>query len=118
MILVDTSVWIDHLRDGNANLQALLQESEVLVHPFVIGELACGTLKNRAEILRLLKELPRAPLAEDAEVLSLLETCRLWGRGVGWIDVHLLASTLLSHSRIWTLDKQLSVLASAMKLQK
>ena len=118
MILVDTSVWIDHLRNGNADLQALLQESEVLVHPFVIGELACGTLGNRAEVLRLLQELPRALLAEDAEVLNLLETYRLWGRGVGWIDVHLLASTLLSHSRIWTLDKHLSGLASAMKLQK
>ena len=118
MILVDTSVWIDHLRNGNVNLQALLQEGDVLVHPFVIGELACGTLKNRTEVLRLLQELPRAPLADDAEVLSLLETYRLWGRGVGWIDVHLLVSTLLSHSRIWTLDKQLSVLADAMQLQK
>ncbi len=117
MILVDTSVWIDHLRNGNAELTVLLQQDEVLSHPFIIGELACGTLRNRTEILRLLRELPEARLAEHQEVLGLLESKRLWGCGIGWIDVHLLASALLSHSTIWTLDKQLSGVASSLKLR-
>ncbi|MBI2839307.1 MAG: PIN domain-containing protein [Acidobacteria bacterium] len=118
MILVDTSVWIDHLRNGNAELTVLLQQDEVLTHPFIIGELACGTLRNRTEILRLLRELPEARLAEHQEALGLLESRRLWGCGIGWIDVHLLASALLSHSTVWTLDKQLSEVASSLKLRK
>jgi predicted nucleic acid-binding protein len=117
MTLVDTSVWVDHLRKGNTELQSLLRLNEVLLHPFVIGELACGTLKNRSQILKLLQDLPAARLAEHTEVLAFMETRDLWGRGVGWVDVHLLASALLSHGQFWTLDKRLQVLAAELKLQ-
>ncbi len=118
MTLVDTSVWVDHLRKGNKDLRLLLEENEVLTHPFVIGELSCGILKNRAEVLQLLKELPSALAAETEEVLNFVETRKLWGHGVGWVDVHLLASALLSHSKLWTLDKRLEALAAELKAQK
>lgn len=117
MTLVDTSVWVHHFREGNSELQSLLRLNEVLVHPFVIGELACGMLKNRSEILRLLQELPFARLAEHKEVLSFIEAHGLWGRGVGLIDVHLLASALLSHARLMTIDKRLRTIASEFNLQ-
>jgi predicted nucleic acid-binding protein len=116
MTLVDTSVWVDHFRNGNTELQNLLQSNEVLMHPFIMGELSCGTMRNRGEILRLLQELPEARVAEHEEVLGLVERKRLWGRGIGWIDVHLLASALLSRSTIWTLDRQLSRVASSLAL--
>jgi len=116
MILVDTSVWVDHFRNGNAELQNLLRNNEVLMHPFIVGELSCGTMRNRKEILRLLQELPEACVAEHDEVLRLVESRRIWGHGVGWVDVHLLASALLSRSTIWTLDRQLFRLASSLKL--
>jgi predicted nucleic acid-binding protein len=116
MTLVDTSVWVDHFRNGNTELQNLLQSNEVLMHPFIMGELSCGTMRNRGEILRLLQELPEALVAEHEEVLGLVERKRLWGRGIGWIDVHLLASALLSRSTIWTLDRQLSRVASSLAL--
>ena len=89
MILVDTSVWIDHFRNGNAELGELLTSSEVMIHPFIIGELACGSMKNRKEILGLLNELPRADIAEHQEVLKLIEDRRLYGKGIGLIDAHL-----------------------------
>jgi predicted nucleic acid-binding protein len=116
MILVDTSVWVDHFRNGNAELQNLLSNNEVLMHPFIVGELSCGTMQNRREILRLLQELPEAHVAEHDEVLGLVERKHLWGQGVGWIDVHLLASALLSLSTIWTFDRQLLRLATSLKL--
>ncbi len=96
MILVDTSVWIDHLRSGNRKLQPLLEEAEVLAHPFVVGQLACGTLRNRQEVLALLQALPEAQVAEHEEVMHVPERERLYGRGIGWIDARLLASTRLS----------------------
>ncbi len=105
MILVDTSVWIDHLRKGNSTLKHLLNNSEVLIHPFVIGELACGHLKNRAEILKLLNELPKAVVADNSEVLQFIERNQLYGLGIGWIDVHLLASAMLSRVTMMALDK-------------
>jgi len=116
MILADTSVWVDHLRNGNTELQNLLQENEVLMHPFIVGELACGSMGNRGEILHLLRELPEAQVAEHDEVFELIERRRLWGHGLGWVDVHLLAAALLSHSAIWTLDRQLLRVASSLKL--
>ena len=118
MILADTSVWIDHFRNGNTKLQTLLRNSEVLMHPYIVGELSCGTMQNRREILHLLQELPQAQVAEHEEVLGLIEGKRLWGHGVGWVDVHLLASAFLSRSAIWTLDRQLSRLASSLKLSQ
>lgn len=116
MILVDTSVWVDHLRRGNEELQGLLYESKVLSHPFVTGELACGSLKNRQEILTLLQSLPQSKVAESDEVLRLIEDARLYGRGVGWVDVHLLTAALLSRTRLWTLDRQLASAAKALRI--
>ena len=117
MILADTSVWVDHLREGAPALAAALERAGVLMHPFVRGELACGNLKNRGEVLRLLGELPAAPLATDAEVLNFIERRPLMGRGLGYIDVHLLASVALAGSaRLWTRDKRLATVATALNL--
>ena len=116
MILVDTSVWIDHLRVGSERLKALLLDEQVLCHPFVVGELACGTLHRRSEILSMLKALPEAQLLEHEEVLSFLEARRLYGGGIGWVDAHLLASTLLTGCTLWTLDKPLRRAAAALNL--
>ena len=107
MILADTSVWIDHLRHGNQRLQGLLSEGAVFCHPFVIGELACGNLSKREEILTLLRVLPRAVAAGDEEVLVFVDRHELHGQGLGWIDTHLLASAMLSKCSLWTLDKSL-----------
>jgi len=116
MILVDTSVWIEHLRAGSDRLKTLLLDEQVLCHPFVIGELACGTLQKRSEILSMLKALPEARLVEHEEVLSFLEARRLHGRGIGWVDVHLLASTVLTGCTLWTLDKPLRRAAAALNV--
>lgn len=117
MILVDTSVWIDHLRVGKDRLVALLNAGRVLAHPFVIGELACGNLHNRAEVLKLLKHLPQAPVASHEEVLFFIENNELMGRGIGFIDAHLLAATALADtSRIWTRDKRLERVAADLNL--
>ena len=116
MILVDTSVWVDHLRAGNRTLQALLDAAKVLVHPFIVGELACGTLRNREEVLVLLQALPEVQTAEHEEVMGVVERERLYGRGIGWIDAHLLTSARLSGAGLWTLDRRLSKVASALAL--
>src|SRR5579862_9358810 len=101
MLLADTSVWIEHFRRREPALAHRLSEGLVLMHPFVSGELACGNLKDRAAILSHLQALPAATLASNVEVLRLIEDQRLWGRGLGWIDVHLVASALLSNCRFW-----------------
>ncbi len=117
MILTDTSVWIDHLRTGDAELAALLNGSQVLMHPFVLCELACGNLCNRTEVLALLKGLPQAVLATDEEVLFFIEQHALMGRGIGYVDAHLLAAvTLGGVTRIWTRDKRLRTVADALAL--
>ncbi|PMR74922.1 type II toxin-antitoxin system VapC family toxin [Billgrantia endophytica] len=109
MILVDTSVWIDYFREGLPRLVRLLEQNFVLTHPFVLGELACGNLTSRTETLRLLSNLPVAPRASDSEVLAFIEANRLMGRGIGFIDAHLLASTALAaDTRLWTHDKRLA----------
>ncbi len=107
-VLVDTSVWIDHLRRGNARFAAHLEHGEVESHPFIVGELACGSLRRRDEILSLLGSLPRVVEADHGEVLSLVDSERLSGRGLGWIDVHLLASAMLGGTTLWTLDRRLA----------
>jgi len=107
VILVDTSVWVEHLREGSPRLRRLLEDGEVLCHPYVIGELACGNLTRRAELLALLKALPKAALTSDEEAHRLVDAHRLHGRGIGWIDVHLIASALLSRAPLWTLDRRL-----------
>ena len=108
MILVDTSVWIDHLRVSNPRLVTLLLEEQVLSHPFVIGELACGSMKRRGEILGLLQHLPQIAAVPNPEVLEFVERRALMGKGLGWIDVHLLASTVASGHTLWTRDKRLA----------
>jgi predicted nucleic acid-binding protein len=115
LILVDTSVWVDHLRKGVPELVELLERGEVLTHPFVIGELACGNLKDRGEVLDLLAALPSAVVAGDDETLLFIEQRMLMGKGIGYIDAHLLASvTLTSDARLWTRDKRLAEIADAM----
>jgi predicted nucleic acid-binding protein len=117
MILVDTSVWIAFLRSGEARLAAALEAGSVLMHPFVIGELACGHLSNREEILDLLAKLPAAPAADHSEALLFIQRHGLMGKGIGYIDVHLLASARLAGTaRLWTMDKCLAAVAEAMDL--
>ena len=114
MVLVDTAIWVSHLKEGNAGLKALLEDGEVLCHPFIIGELACGNLKNRDEILSLLEALPQVKVAGHEEIMRFVEIHDLAGTGLGYVDVHLLASAMLSRSSLWTADKSLS--AAAQKL--
>lgn len=116
MILVDTSVWIEHLQKGNERLRSLLHDEQVLCHPFVAGELACGSLQNRQEILSMLRVLPKARFAHHEEVLSFLERRHLYGRGLGWVDAHLLASALLTGCALWTFDKPLRRAATALNI--
>ena len=107
MVLVDTSVWVNHFRRGNIHLKELLLNGEVVCHSFVIGELACGNIKNRSEILDLLQALPKAPTIDLAEYLYFIEQNHLSGTGIGFVDVHLLASARLSGVPLWTNDKRL-----------
>ena len=116
MILVDTSVWVDHLRKGSRALAAFLEDGRVLCHPFVIGELACGNVQNRAEILSLLAALPAAAAAGHEEAMHLLSDRKLHGKGLGWIDIHLLASALLTGCRLWTKDRALAAAARTLKV--
>lgn len=111
MILVDTSVWVEHLRRGNSRLADLLDDEQVTTHSFVIGELACGNLRKRHQILGLLSQLPRVGLVTHDEVLELIERRRLMGRGMGWIDAHLLAASLVEDVSLWTLDRPLAAVA-------
>jgi predicted nucleic acid-binding protein len=113
-MLVDTSVWVDHLRRRNAALAQLLEQTQVWTHPFVIGELACGNLGRRAIVLSSLSELPQAPIVTHAEVLAFVAARRLMGRGLGWIDVHLLASAMLARIPFWTTDRRLAVAAKEL----
>jgi len=114
MVLVDTSVWVDHLRNSVPLLGDLLRAGEVVMHPIVIGELACGNLTNRKEILALLASLPAVREATQAEALHLVDARALHGSGMGWVDAHLLAAALLNHTTIWTRDRNLQ--AAARKL--
>jgi predicted nucleic acid-binding protein len=112
VILVDTSVWVDHLRAGDRTLVRLLENSQVLVHPFVIGELALGNVRQRANLLAELQNLPHAPVASDQEVLRFIELHELFGLGIGYVDAHLLAAVRLSAgSSLWTRDKRLLAIA-------
>jgi predicted nucleic acid-binding protein len=113
VILVDTSIWIDHLRTGDPELVELLRESQVLGHPWVTGELALGHLSRRSEILGLLHNLPQATVATDDEVLTLIDKRQLFGLGIGYVDAHLLSATALTPAaRLWTRDKRLALVAA------
>jgi predicted nucleic acid-binding protein len=116
MILVDSSIWVAHLRDGNVGLGNLLIEGKVACHPFIIGELACGNIENRKEIISLLQSLPMALQAEHDEVLQFIDNHRLMGTGLGYIDMHLLASANLTKIPLWTLDKKLHNVSVKMGL--
>ena len=114
MVLVDTSVWVDHLRAGIPLLSDLLSAGDVATHPSVVGELACGNLTNRTEIMTLLAALPQAKLATHEEAMSLIEIHRLHGHGLGRIDVNLLASAMLSRMPLWTRDRKLHSAAKSL----
>jgi predicted nucleic acid-binding protein len=114
MVLVDSSIWIAHFREGEPVLAGLLANGLVFMHPFVCGELACGNLKDRARLLSDLGALPSAYPASDAEVMHLIDVRSLWGKGLGWVDAHLLAAAMVSGCRFWTLDKRLR--SAAMEL--
>jgi predicted nucleic acid-binding protein len=114
MVIVDTSIWVSHFRDKNLKLETLLLKGQAVCHPFVIGELACGNLKNRNTILSLLGELPMAIHARHEEALQFIEDNQLMGLGLGYIDVHLLASALLSGVLLWTKDKRLKEAANQL----
>ena len=116
MILVDTSVWIDHLKHVNNRLQTLLNDELVLCHPFVIGELASENLKARDEIIGLLHALPEVRVAEHYEVMHFVNSYSFYGRGLGWIDMHRLVSVLLTECHLWTLDSRLKHAAAALKI--
>lgn len=107
MVLVDTSVWVSYLHSGNSMLERLLNDGEAACHPFIIGELACGNIKNRTEILSLLKALPKVNLLDNDEVLLFIERNNLIGKGLGLIDIHLLACAILSEAALWTSDVKL-----------
>lgn len=113
MILADTSIWIDHFRQSDTVLSARLDRREILAHPCVIGELALGTLRQRALILELLRGLPQAIVATDAELHAAIDRHALSGLGIGYVDVHLLAATALTPgARLWTRDKRLNAAAA------
>lgn len=118
MILVDTSVWVDHLhKTVPALVDALEGEGVVVMHPFILGELACGNLKDRDEVLGLLAALPRAVVASDEETLLFISQRKLMGKGIGYIDAHLLAAvTLTTGARLWTRDKRLHAVAVTLHL--
>lgn len=117
MVLIDTSVWVDHLQRGNAELADLLNRAQVLTHPFVIGELALGSLQQRSTILEALQNLPACTTATDAEVLNFIDANALHGIGIGYVDAHLLAATRLTPAaKLWTLDKRLQSAAARLGL--
>ena len=115
MILVDTSVWVDHLRSGVEDLKEELERGAVLMHPFILGELACGNLRDRTSLLGLLANLPPAVVATDAETLAFIERRALYGKGIGYVDMHLLASVqLTAGATLWTRDRRLRGVAESL----
>ena len=111
MVLVDASVWVEHFRRNDAQLARLLEAADVVVHPFVIGELALGTLRDRVRVLGLFGRMPVAAVATHTEVLTLVERRHLAGRGIGYVDAHLLASAVIARARLWTRDERLAAVA-------
>ena len=114
MILVDTAVWIDHFRKNNPHLKSLLTQGLVVTHPLIIGELACGNFKQRSNIIFWLRALPTSEPADNHEILYFIEERRLMGLGIGIVDVHLLASAIISKYSLWTVDKRLKIVAKQL----
>lgn len=118
MILIDTSIWVDHLSVSDPGVSELLGSRLILMHPFVVGEIACGTLRNRASVLELLGDLPMAVLAENDEVLAFIERYKLFGTGIGWVDAHLLSAVVLTPgTSLWTRDRRLDAAADALGIR-
>ena len=115
-ILVDTSVWIKHLREGDQNLTQLLEQGSVACHPFIIGEIACGGIKNRNEIINLLNDLPSTEILDHADIMGFIENRKIMNKGIGYIDVYLLGSALVSDTPIWTFDKALRKIAIQLSI--
>ena len=117
MILVDSSIWVDHLRRGLPELEALLADERVLTHPFIIGEMAMGSLRDRRAVIHDLSNLPKALVAEDDEVLRFVEDLAIYSRGIGYVDAHLLASTKLTpEATLWTRDSRFRAVAYELGL--
>jgi predicted nucleic acid-binding protein len=111
LILADTSVWVDHFRNGDNCLRELLLQQKIVIHPFIIGEIALGSLRNRTQVLRHLNDLRHATIASHGETMTLVESWRLFGRGIGYVDAHLLSACRLSPARLWTRDRRLADVA-------
>ena len=116
LILVDTSVWIKHLREGDKDLTLLLENGLVACHPFIIGELACGGMKNRNEIINLLNDLPLASQLEHDEIMEFIDNRKIMNQGIGYVDTHILGSAIVSETRLWTLDKSLRKIAEKLSI--
>lgn len=117
MILADTSVWVDHFRNGNAEFSDRLNNAEICIHDFILGEIALGSIQNRPVILSLLDHLPKAKLATHKEIMAMIERQMLYSKGIGYVDVHLIASCLLdAHVSLWTLDRRLKSVASSLSI--
>ena len=116
MILADTSIWIDHFRHGNTRLAERLMTDDVVIHPFVIGELACGSLRRRVEVLDWLGRLPSVTVASHGEAMSMVDARKLHGQGIGWVDAHLLASAMISGTGFWTLDRRLAAVVRGLNI--
>jgi predicted nucleic acid-binding protein len=116
MVLVDTSVWINHLRNSDRHLEKLLLNGEVACHPHIIGEFACGNIKNRQEIISLLQALPQSPTINFEEYLYFIEQNQLHGKGIGFVDIHLLASAQLGQMPLWTADKRLKAACGGLSI--
>lgn len=114
MILADTSVWVDHFRAGDAELARMLSEEDVGLHPFVLGELAAGSLRQRSHVLHYLGSLPQVPIAQESEVHHFLESQRLWGWGLGWVDLHILAAVKLAGWSLYTADRAMNRAAARL----
>jgi predicted nucleic acid-binding protein len=117
VILVDTSVWVDHLRRGNRRLATLLENDQVQCHTFVLGELALGNLRPGSQVIALLAELPVVPPVEHDEALAFIARHSLAGSGIGWVDLHLVCTSALARCRLWTLDRRLRAVAARLDLQ-
>ncbi len=117
MVLVDTSVWVDHFRNNNQNLSSLLLNGTVLMHEFILGELACGNIKNRNELFTLLQNISTLPIVTIDEYLHFINSNHLFGKGIGFVDIHLLASAKLSDIPIWTFDKRLKEIAAILGVE-
>lgn len=116
LILVDTSVWIRHLREGDNDLALLLENGLVACHPFIIGELACGGIKNRYEIINLLNDLPSVFQLEHDEIMEFIDNRKIMNQGIGYVDAHILGSAIVSETRLWTLDKSLRKIAEKLSI--